>query len=191
MEQQLDATYLRPSSISKACGFLIAVVGTGASILLATYGISLFWRPVPPVMDVRIANPELIVKQDRPFLTASPAPSQSDPITPASISSEVTKIKQKNRNDGVTAKHEEIIQREVIVFSTVKHGDGAIITGWRYANGSGQVPIGQFCYYSSQNANQSSMRVDIAFNRTPLSESVLSLVPDSGLGLAKCQWWRA
>lgn len=56
MEQQLDATYLRPCFVSKAFALSVAAIGVGTSILLAAYGISLFWRPIPTAMDIRIAN---------------------------------------------------------------------------------------------------------------------------------------
>jgi hypothetical protein len=84
-----------------------------------------------------------------------------------------------------------VIQQEVIVFSSVKHSEGSIVTGWKYPNGSGRVPSNQFCYYSSPNADKSSKRVDIAVDGTPLSETVLTLVPESQEALKKCQWWRA
>jgi hypothetical protein len=193
MEQQLDATYLRPCFVSKAIALSVAAVGFGTSFLRAAFGISLFWRPtlIPTTLDIRIANPEVIVRQEKPFLVAPPEtlnaylqgpnnrPEQSSNLEP-----------RKGVGDPVTPA-QEVIQQEVIVFSSVKHSDGSIVTGWKYPNGGGHVPSSQFCYFSSPNADKSTKRVDIAVNGTPLSETALALVPESEDALKKCQWWRA
>ncbi|MGC1294563.1 MAG: hypothetical protein WA869_05940, partial [Alloacidobacterium sp.] len=42
----------------------------------------------------------------------------------------------------------EVIRREVTVFSNVEHGSGTVVTGWNYRDGSGGVPVQQFCYYT-------------------------------------------
>jgi hypothetical protein len=44
---------------------------------------------------------------------------------------------------------------------------------------------------ASPNVDKSSTRVDIAVDGTPLSETALALVPESGQALKKCQWWHA
>ncbi len=187
MEQQLDATYLRPSFVSKALGLSVAAIGLGTSILLAAYGISFFWRPmqvaVAPI-DVRIANPEIFVTQEKPFVMVPPETLHINPQAPTNSGP------PKVVGDPVTPP-QEVIQQEVIVFSSVKHSDGSIVTGWKYPNGSGRVPSSQFCYYSSPNADKSSTRVDIAVDGTPLSVTALTLVPESKEALKKCQWWRA
>src|SRR5215471_15644535 len=87
MEQQLDATYLRPGPFAKASAIGITAVGLGAGILLATWGISLLWHPTLPEVAVRIENPEIrvrqespfIVKQEKPFIIEQPGPLKVDP----------------------------------------------------------------------------------------------------------------
>jgi hypothetical protein len=191
MEQQLDATYLRPCFVSKAVALSVAAIGIGTSILLAAYGISLFWRPMPAAIDLRIANPELLVRQERPFVMASPETLHIDPKALTNLPEQApTSGDPKGVGDRITPP-QEVIQQEVIVFSSVKHSAGSIVTGWKYPNGSGRVPSSQFCYYSSPNVDKSSTRVDIALNGTLLSETVLTLVPQSEEALKKCQWWRA
>jgi hypothetical protein len=188
MEQQLDATYLRPSFVSKAFGLSVAAIGIGTSILLVAYGISLFWRPMPAAnttIDVRIANPELFVTQDKPFIMV---PSDTLRIDPQAIAKTTNSDRSKDVGDPTTSR-EDIIQQEVIVFSSVKHAAGSIITGWKYPNGSGRIPSHQFCYYSSPNVDKSSTRVDIALDGTQLSGTALALVPESEQALKKCQWW--
>src|SRR5258705_6359382 len=172
MEQQLDATYLRPSFVSKAFGLSVAAIGLGTSILLAAYGISFFWRPmqvaVAPI-DVRIANPEIIVRQEKPFLMVPPETLHINPQAPTNQPEQAWNPgPPKVVGDSVTPP-QEVIQQEVIVFSSVKHSDGSIVTGWKYPNGSGRVPSSQFCYYSSPNADKSSTRADIAVDQTPLT----------------------
>jgi hypothetical protein len=191
MEQQLDATYLRPCFVSKAFVLSVAVIGIGISILLAAYGISLFWRPMPAAVDIRIANPELIVRQEKPFVMASPEIVHIDPQAPADRPGQAANSGHPKGVGDPISPPQEVIQQEVIVFSSVKHGAGSIVTGWKYPNGSGRVPSSQFCYYSSPNVDKSSTRVDIALNGTPLSETALTLVPESEEALKKCQWWRA
>jgi hypothetical protein len=192
MEQQLDATYLRPSFVAKAFALSIAAIGIGTSILLAAYGLSLFWRPtpIPTTLDIRIANPELIVRQEKPFLLAPQETLSTYPQGPNNRPAQSSDLPRKGVDDPATPA-QEVIQQEVIVFSSVKHINGSIVTGWKYPNGSGSVPSSQFCYFSSPNADKSSKRVDIAVNGTPLDETALTLVPESGEALKKCQWWRA
>jgi hypothetical protein len=193
MEQQLDATYLRPCFVSKAFALSVAAIGIGTSILLAAYGISFFWRPtpIPTTLDIRIANPELIVRQEKPFVMAQPETLNTYPQVPNNRPEQSSNLEpRKGVGDSVTPA-QEVIQQEVIVFSSVKHSDGSVVTGWKYPNGSGRVPSSQFCYFSSPNADKSSKRVDIAVNGTPLSERVLTLVPESEEALKKCQWWPA
>lgn len=188
MEQQLDATYLRPGLISKACALSILAICIGTSILMAAYGISLFWRPMPSSIDARIANPELVVTQDKPLVMVQPDASHIDPQARTDCSD---KGLSSNRSAVSSDPREEVIQREVIVFSSVKHGAGSIVTGWKYPNGSGRIPSGQFCYYVSRNVDESSMRVDLAVDGTPLSQMVLTLVPEGEQALKKCNWWHA
>src|SRR5438132_5630484 len=83
MEQRLDATYLRLGPLERAAAVALAAAGVGVGILLAAWGISLFWRYTPPEIKVRVANPEVRVVQDRPFAVRQDKPfvlSQPDPL---------------------------------------------------------------------------------------------------------------
>jgi hypothetical protein len=190
MEQQLDATYLRPSFASKAFALSIAAVGIGTGVLLASYGLSLVWHPARGIVDIRIANPEIHVTQEKPFVMASPEPLRTD----ARDLKQPEPVSSSGRPKGVADPifpSQEVIQQEVIVFSTVKHAAGSIVTGWKYPNGSGRTPSEQFCYYISPNADKSSTKVNIALNGAPLSETAIALVPESEQAIKKCQWWHA
>src|SRR3954464_16072845 len=80
MEQQLETAFLRPGPAERAGAVAIGAVGIGLGVLLAAWGISLLWRYTPP--EIRIANPEvtvrqngpLTVQQDKPFTIQPPAP---------------------------------------------------------------------------------------------------------------------
>jgi hypothetical protein len=135
---------------------------------------------------VRIANPEvrvtqsgpLIVTQDKPFEIAPPPPIKIDPATLNGF--------------GTDAKTPEgkVIRRKVTVFSTVEHGAGSVTTGWNYRDGTGGVPVRQYCYYSAANFDQSITRINIALDQIPLPNISGSIVPDLQGALAKCQWWK-
>jgi len=159
------------------------------SILLASYGVSLFWRPTLAAIDLRIANPELHVTQEKPFVLALPEPLHIDPQN--FIRHPEQALGHPNGVEDPMSPPQEVIQQEVIVFSSVKHSAGTIVTGWKYPNGSGHVPNGQFCYYLSPNADQSSTKIDIAAEGVSLGEKVLTLVPESQEALKKCRWWHA
>ena len=137
MEQQLDATYLRPSFVSKAFGLSVAAIGLGTSILLAAYGISFFWRPmqvaIAPI-DVRIANPELFVRQEKPFLMVPPETLHFNPQAPTNRPEQAWNSGPPRVVGDPVTPPQEVIQQEVIVFSSVKHSDGSIVTGWKYPN---------------------------------------------------------
>jgi hypothetical protein len=85
----------------------------------------------------------------------------------------------------------DVIRREVTVFSTVSHGTESVVTGWNYKDGSGGVPASQFCYYSSPSNDQSSRRVDLAFNGVKRMQIGVGLVPDVNVAFSKCQWWKS
>ena len=84
----------------------------------------------------------------------------------------------------------DVIRREVTVFSNVEHGPGTVVTGWNYRDGSGGVPIQQFCYYTAPNVDHSTKRVDIASNGVRSFDVDAELVPDLEEALGKCQWWQ-
>jgi len=62
----------------------------------------------------------------------------------------------------------------------LRHGQGAVVTGWNYRDGSGGTPIQQFCYYTAPNVDRSSKRVDIASNGVRSVNASAELVPDLG-----------
>jgi hypothetical protein len=188
MEQRLEASYLRPGLIERAAATSIIAIGTGTAVLLAAWGISLLWRYTPP--EIRIANPEvsviqkapLTVTQERAFALAQPEPLKVDPGD--------LKIKVEQFPTNATTTAGDVINREVTVFSSVKHGPGSVVTGRNYKDGSSGVPIAQYCYYTAINPDRSSTRVDIASNRDPTPNMRAALVPELEGALAKCQWWQ-
>jgi hypothetical protein len=198
MEQRLDATYLRSGPFERAAAIGISAVAIGTGILLAAWGISFLWRYTPPEIAVRIANPEvrvtqsgpLTVTQDKPFILAQPEPFK---IEPGQVTVKVEQQPPATSAVGGNTKTAtgEIIEREVTVFSNVRHGPGVVVTGWSYRDGSGGVPIQQYCYYTTPNIDHSSKRVDIASNRVRSSNIDAGVVPDPEGALAKCQWWQA
>jgi hypothetical protein len=197
MEQRLDATYLRPGLVERvtAIGIGAACIGTG--ILLAAWGISFLWRFTPPEIAVRVANPELHVtqdsplkvSQDKPFVIVQPEPLKIDPPKIIVRADEPARSIDKGISTDSKTAAGDVIRREVTEFSNVEHGRGIVVTGWNYRDGSGGVPVQQFCYYTAPNVDQSSRRVDIAANRVRLPNLDARLVPDVEEALTKCQWW--
>jgi hypothetical protein len=194
MEHRLDATYLRSGPFERAAAIGITAIAIGTGILLATWGISLLWRYTPPEIALRIQNPEVHVKQDKPFTVMQEKPfslAQPDPlkIEPGQLTIKTERAPAISAGEDRRTSTGEVIRREVTVFSNVKHGPGTVVTGWTYTDGGGSVPLRQYCYYSAPNFDQSSIRIDIASNgaRTLNAE----LVPDLEGALAKCQWWQA
>lgn len=162
MEQQLDATYLRPDLLSRCVALSIVAISIGLAILCICWGISLFWRSTTvedrnmPLALAPVKTPEgVTVKAVEP--AASPQP----------------------------------IQQEVVVFSTVRHGSGSVVTGWKFPNGSSRVPTDQYCYYHASNGDKSSTKIDIAANGRPSDWDLRSKVPEIEEAQRKCQWWRS
>jgi hypothetical protein len=196
MEQRLDATYLRSGPFERAAAVGFCAVAIGAGILLAAWGISLLWRYRPPEIHVRIANPEVRVTQDAPLKVAQDKPFVIAQPEPFKVERGEPTIKVEQGSPSVTSRDTntpsgDSIRREVTVFSNVKHGAGTVVTGWSYRDGSGRVPIRQYCYYTTPNVDHSSKRVDIASNRVRSSNIDADVVPDLEGALAKCQWWQA
>jgi hypothetical protein len=182
MEQRLDATYLRSGPFERASAIGIAAVAIGTGILLATWGISFLWQHTPS-HEAR----EIVIRQEKPFEIAPPPLLKIDPDTPP------LKIEQPAplpRERDAKTPEGDVIKREVTVFSTVKHGVGYVTTGWNYRNGSGGVPVSQFCYYAASNIDSSTTKIDIASDGARLFNASLSLVPELEEALAKCQWWQ-
>lgn len=195
MEQQLDATYLRPGLTERTIALGICAACFGAGIFLATWGISFLWRYTPPEIAVRIANPEVHIAQDSPLKVTQDKPfdvTQSEPFkveSPNVIARADESPRSVDNGIRTDPKTGEVIKRQVTVFSNVRHGPGTVTTGWTYRDGGGGAPFSQYCYYEASNIDNSRMRVDIASNRVPLPINT-GLVPDLGEALAKCQWWQ-
>jgi hypothetical protein len=195
MEQRLDATYLRFGPFERAAAVGFCAVAIGAGILLAAWGISFLWHYTPP--EIRIANPEirvvqsepLTVRQDKPFIVAQPEPLK---IEPGQVTVKVEQQSPATSGVGGNTKTAsgEVIEREVTVFSRVRHGPGIVVTGWRYRDGSGGTPMQQYCYYSAPNLDRSSKWVDIASDGVRSPDMDPRLVPDLEGALSKCQWWQ-
>jgi hypothetical protein len=190
MEQQLNATYLRPGLIQRAAAVGIAAAGIGTGVLLAAWGISFLWRYTPPEIAVRVANPEIRVTQDKPLTVASPPPIKIDPDVPTLKIERSSPLPGNGLGTDRKTSEDDVIRRDVTVFSTVKHATGQVTTGWNYRDGTGGIPVRQYCYYSAPKLDYSSTRVDIAFNGDPLPNISASLVPELQGALAKCQWWQ-
>jgi hypothetical protein len=181
MEQRLDSTYLRPGPFERAAAIGVGAVSIGTGILLAAWGISFLWRYTPP---------EIVVRQDKPFVLAQPEPFKIDSATVTVKVEQPSPLPTSGIRTAAKTPQGDAIRREVTEFSTVEHGAGSITTGWNYRDGTGGVPLRQYCYYSAPNFDQSSTRIDIAFDQVPLPNISGSIVPDLQGALAKCQWWK-
>jgi len=199
MEQRLDTTFLRPSLPERAAAIGLGAIGIGLAILLIAWGVSLLWRYTPPEIAVRVANPELRLKQDaplkvaqdKPFVLAQPAPLKIDP---GQLNVTIDRPRAPfigNQETVAKTADGDVIKREVTVFSTVEHGQGQITTGWNYKDGAGGVPLYQYCYYTASDGRGASMRVDIAVDGARRFSTAESLVPNLKEALTKCQWWRS
>jgi hypothetical protein len=198
MEQRLDATYLRHGPTDRAVAAALVAAGLGVGVFLAAWGVSLLWRYTPPEIMVRIANPEvhitqdapLLVKQDTPFVVAAPDPLKIERghLTVKVEQPQGLPMNDRLRSNSQTAA-DDVIKREVTIFSRVQHGLGSVVTGWNYKDGRGGTPVTQFCYYTSRNPDQSSKRVDLAAEGVR-GEIGIDLVPDLEGALSKCQWWQ-
>lgn len=194
MEQRLNMKYLSPCLIERAGAIAIAALGLGIGILIAAWGISRIWHPSLQEISLRIANPEvhlagnqqITVAQDKPFEITQPEARKSES---SGLSVENRAAGLSRTEKGSTTSTGEVIQHEVTLFSTVKHGSGHVASGWTYRDGSGGVPFRQYCYYAAPNVDQSTTKVDLAQNGTRLQTLNASLVPDPDAALGKCQWW--
>ena len=180
MEQQLNATYLKPGVMERAAAIGIAAAGVGIGVLLAAWGISFLWRYTPPESAVR-------VPQDKPFTIAPPPPLQIDPVMPPPKVEPTAPLPRSGSTENKTADG-DVIRREVTVFSSVNHAAGQITTGWAFKDGTGGAPLRQYCYYLAPNLDNSSTKIDIALNRAPVPTGTIA-VPQFEEALTKCQWW--
>ena len=164
MEQRLNPEYLSPGLIERAVAVALVTVGIGIGAALVAWGLR------------AMQDSHASVTHERPIAVAQPEPAKT-------LSTEGKVGAQEKSSTG------EVIKREVTVFSNVKHRGGTVTTGWIYRDGTGQVPMKQYCYFSAPNADRSIVRVDIASDRKRLPNVNTLVVPDVENALAKCQWW--
>ena len=188
MEQRLDATYLRPGLVERTIAMGIGAVGVGTGIFLAAWGISFLWRYTPPEIAVRIANPELHVAQDSPLKVTQDKPFVVEPpeplkIDPPKVTISVEQPRQSVVNgvskDAKTAAG-DIITREVTVFSNVRHGPGAVVTGWSYSRRQRWHAYKTVLLLRCSQPRSFDQRVDIASNGIRLVDIDAGLGPGSG-----------
>jgi hypothetical protein len=195
MEQRLDATYLKQGPFERGAAVALAAAGIGLGFLLAAWGISSFWRYAPREIAVHISNPEVRIKQEAPLTVSQATPFVLAPPEPIKVEPRQISVKVEspptNELLPLHSSGGDVIRREVTVFATVSHGPGSVVTGWNYKDGSGGVPVRQFCYYTSPSGDQSSMRVDLAFDGIPKTPIGVDLVPDIDIAISRCQWWRS
>jgi hypothetical protein len=191
MEQRLVGAHLGPGIVERAAATAICAAGLGTAVLLGCWGVSFLWRYTLPEMVVRIVNPDLritqngplTVTQDKPFVLDDPKPLKIEPV-------QVPPVIPKGAETDAKTSTGQVIQREVTVFSTLKHGPGNVVTGWIYKDGGGGLPVSQYCYYSASNIDGATTKVDIATNGVRPPQISALLVPDLEGALAKCQWWQ-
>lgn len=210
METQLDARYLRPGALSWSGAIGLGAVGVGLGVLLACWGLSLFWHRddlalhLIPGLETRItegldALGQRIARLEQRPVQVVPAPAPTPAPAPRETSTlrrdDCVLIDPQGRHIDCTGTHElveqpgNIIKREVTAFFYVKHGDGAVATGWTYKDGgSDGVPQSQYCYYTVANAQGGSIKIDIGSDGGRLSNADMSTVPSLEEALGKCHW---
>jgi hypothetical protein len=167
MEQQLDSSYLGHDHLERSLAFAVRAIFLGLSVLLAAWGISLVWKAAVRSSELRVDNPE--VRQ------VSPTPVTLPPIPKTA--------------DQTGIDREQVIRREVTVFTFVRHASGSVVTGWSYKDGAASKPIRQFCYFSSPNSDGTKTWVDLAIDRKQLPSINEAVVPNVDDALSKCQWF--
>jgi hypothetical protein len=212
METQLDHTYLRPGLIGRAVAVGLAAVGVGAGVLLASWGLSFFWRYDDPVLhrlDALTHQLETLAQGETGELKAvnytlgqlaQKTVQQTGDLNrklDQAIEAINLKIDTLNRKmvmapgnsfgDGKTP-NGDIIRREVTVFSSIDHYGGQVTTGWKYKDGaSAGAPFNQYCYWLIRNSDGQSTKIDLANDGKRLYN--IGPVPVVEEALAKCQWW--
>jgi hypothetical protein len=169
MEQRLDTTYLAGDYLERSVAFAVRAVFLGLGVFLAAWGISFFWRVAPEPTKLNLTLPSLQAASEGQKNPLQPPPSVSMPAQTQSDK-------------------ETVLRREVTVFTHVSHIPGTVVTGWSYKDGAGGRPTRQFCYYTSASPDQTSTRVDLAFDRTPVPSINRSAVPNPDQAISKCQW---
>jgi len=186
MEARLNSDHLKPGLLERAFAISLVAIGIGGAIALAAWGIASTWQPfLLNKLTLRIENPDLRISN--PTLHVEPDVGGPKTVTPPQREIEIPGIPSTGTQTNRPT--DDVIKREVTVFSTVTHGTGAVVTGWVYRDGAGRVPTRQYCYFSATNADLSSTKVDLASDRKRLPNVASDLVPDPEAAIAKCQWW--
>jgi hypothetical protein len=89
-------------------------------------------------------------------------------------------------------KNGQAIKREVTVFQEVQHGQGRIVTGWKYHDGESDSPFSQFCYYSKRTSD-SIKSEDVTYIGADghMENTDRKKVPDFEAAYGKCLWFGA
>ena len=82
----------------------------------------------------------------------------------------------------------DAIKREVTVFNSVEFGKGEVVTGWKYANGTGKLPSFQYCYFTEPKADGTEQKINLSVNRT-IDTNARRLLPNADSALSKCVWF--
>ena len=167
MEQQLDSSYLGHDHLERSLAFAVRAIFLGLSVLLAAWGISLVWKAAVRSSELRVVNPEVRQVLSTPVI-----------LPPIPKTADQTDIDR-----------EQVIRREVTVFTFVRHAAGSVVTGWSYPDGASGKPTRQFCYFSSPNADRTKTLVDLAIDRKRLPSINEAVVPNVDDALSKCQWF--
>jgi hypothetical protein len=84
-----------------------------------------------------------------------------------------------------------VIETEVTVFHTVKHEGGAIQTGWKYPDGASadQRPKEQYCLYLSDKLAGTTAAAAVYLADDGVRLQNIGPVPKLEKALRKCVWW--
>lgn len=82
----------------------------------------------------------------------------------------------------------DAIKHEVTMFSSVKHNDGEVVSGWNYASGDAKSPYKQYCYYGQPKPNGTLEQVSLGNDGKPVENN--TVLPDFAVAFAKCVWWK-
>jgi hypothetical protein len=81
----------------------------------------------------------------------------------------------------------EIIRQKVVTYHVVAYQGAEIHTGWEHASGASKAVQHAFCYWTMQNGDGSSRRIDLGTNGQPYAVS-RRLVRDFDAAFSKCVW---
>jgi hypothetical protein len=174
-EELVDTEHLKPGPLSYGIAIGAAAVGIGLGVLLVCCGLSWLWDEIPRSAEIARETPAKLN-----------SPSSMDRAGRKRLADRTEGGSVKRAKD-VTA----LIRREVTEFRSIDHEAGRVTTGWQYADGRGEVPVLQHCYYTAHvpGTKYRSDSVEIAIDGKSLSDPDATSVPDLKGAEAKCQWW--